>query len=301
MSSARFLFAAVLISSFVTPFLAGSINVAIPAISAEFQVTSTFLSWAVTSFLLGAACTLLPFGRLADIVGRKRLFRIGTVCVILTTVCTGLVPDAESLCVLRFLQGVSTSMIFSTGMALLVASCKPEERGKNIGYSTAAVYSGLTLGPFLGGIITQFFGWRMIFLLSGLLMILCWLLIRKVEEEWYGARNQPMDYYGSGLYCISSFLLLFGLSTCRTSAIAFDLIVLGLIPVPCSSGSSFPAHLHCFISHCSGTRSSQCPIWLLSSITAQPSLSVFCSLSTCNWYAGWMKSRPERFFCSSPS
>ena len=228
MSSARFLFAAVLISAFVTPFLASSINVAIPAMSGEFQVAPTFLSWAVTAFLLGSACMLLPFGRLADIVGRKRLFHTGTVCLILTTIGAGLVPNVGSLFLFRFLQGISTAMIFSTGTALLVASCKPEERGRTIGYSSAAVYSGLTFGPFLGGIITQYFGGRMIFLLVGLLMLTCWLFIRKVKDEWYGDRKCPMDYSGSALYCISSLLLLYGLSAYRTSSVASELIILGL-------------------------------------------------------------------------
>lgn len=140
MSSARFLFAAVLISAFVTPFLASSINVAIPAMSGEFQVAPTFLSWAVTAFLLGSACMLLPFGRLADIVGRKRLFHTGTVCLILTTIGAGLVPNVGSLFLFRFLQGISTAMIFSTGTALLVASCKPEE--------PPALFSGGTHIPF---------------------------------------------------------------------------------------------------------------------------------------------------------
>ena len=155
MEQRKYILIAVMISSFITPFLASSINVAIPAMAVDFQVEPTQLSWVVTAFLLGAACVLIPFGRLGDILGRRKLFRIGIVCVLLTTAGAGMAPDARILVLLRFLQGISIAMIFSTSAAVLVAAYPLSERGKVMGYTSAAVYSGLSLGPFLGGIITQ--------------------------------------------------------------------------------------------------------------------------------------------------
>ncbi len=214
------IFASVLLSSFITPFLASSINVAVPAMATEFLVEPTQLSWVVTAFLLGAACALLPFGRASDILGRKKLFRIGTLFVLLTTLGAGLAPNASLLILLRFLQGISIALIFSTSMAMLVSSHAPSERGKVIGYSTAAVYIGLSLGPFLGGIITLYLGWRMIFFLTASILFGSWYMAGKIEGEWYGERGASMDYGGSVLYFLGTLSVLGGLSILGTTPFA---------------------------------------------------------------------------------
>jgi MFS family permease len=64
----------------------------------------------------------------------------------------------------RFLQGIGSAMIFGTGIAIVTSVFPPSERGKALGINVAAVYTGLSLGPFLGGILTQNFGWRSVFL-----------------------------------------------------------------------------------------------------------------------------------------
>lgn len=85
------------------------------------------------------------------------------VCLLWMTIGAGLSASLEMLIIFSFLQGIASAMIFSTGMTLLVAVNKVTERGRAIGYSAAATYIGLLLGPFLGGIITHFWGWRSIF------------------------------------------------------------------------------------------------------------------------------------------
>jgi len=97
-------------------------------------------------------------------------------------------------------------------MAILVSSHKPEERGKVIGYSSAAVYIGLSLGPVIGGMITQYFGWRLIFFLTAAGLVLSFAAVSKVSDEWYGDKQEKLDYFGSLLYCAASSMVLYGLS-----------------------------------------------------------------------------------------
>ncbi len=212
MEQRKYILIAVMISSFITPFLASSINVAIPAMAVDFQVEPTQLSWVVTAFLLGAACVLIPFGRLGDILGRRKLFRIGIFCVLLTTAGAGMAPDARILVLLRFLQGISIAMIFSTSAAVLVAAYPLSERGKVMGYTSAAVYSGLSLGPFLGGIITQCLGWRMIFFLTAMVLLVNWFFSGKIKGEWYGEKGACLDQGGCILYMLGTLAVLGGLS-----------------------------------------------------------------------------------------
>jgi len=212
MTQSKWIFLAVLITSFIGPFMGSSINIAIPSMAKEFQLPVEQLSWVVTAYLLGSASALLPFGKLADIIGRKRLYRIGIVAIIITTIGSGLAPSMDVLVLFRLLQGVSLAMIFSTGMAILVSSHKPEERGKVIGYSSAAVYIGLSLGPVIGGMITQYFGWRLIFFLTAAGLVLSFAAVSKVSDEWYGDKQEKLDYFGSLLYCAASSMVLYGLS-----------------------------------------------------------------------------------------
>lgn len=229
MNQKKYIFLAVLISSFMCPFLSISINVAIPTMAAEFGSNATELGWAVTSFLLGSASVLLPCGRLSDILGRKKLFRMGVAAVAASSLLCGLSQNAEMLIASRFLQGLSIAMIFVTGMAMLVSANDPKERGRVIGYSIAATYSGLSLGPFLGGLITHYASWRLIFFISTAVLALSWWLCSKIEGEWHGNQKGGLDYRGSILYFISSLSIMYGLSVCVSEPIAPALIGTGIV------------------------------------------------------------------------
>lgn len=212
MTQNHWLFLSVLITSFVGPFMGSSINIAIPAMAAEFILPAEKLSWIVTAFLLGAVSLLLPVGKLADIAGRKRLYRIGLTAVMLTTLGCALAPSVEVLIICRLLQGMSLAMIFGTSLAMLVAAHRPGERGRVIGYSAAASYLGLSLGPVLGGLISHYLGWRPIFFFTAAGLLLSLAAMAKVRGEWYGAKGEKLDYTGSVIYCAASVMTVYGLS-----------------------------------------------------------------------------------------
>lgn len=79
---------------------------------------------------------------------------------------SGLAPSVRTLIASRVVQGVGGAMIFGTGVAILTSVFPPQERGRVLGLNVAAVYVGLSVGPFLGGVLTQQWGWRSIFFLN---------------------------------------------------------------------------------------------------------------------------------------
>ncbi|MFZ2398748.1 MAG: MFS transporter [Smithella sp.] len=201
------------LSSFLTPFMGSAVNVALPAIAKDLSMTALSLSWVATSFILAATMTLIPLGRLADIYGRRRFYIYGALIFTVASSFCILSPSQFFLIAARTVQGVGGAMIFSTGTAMLVSAYPLEERGKIIGINVAAVYIGLTIGPFVGGLLTEHFGWRFIFLFTAALgLIITLIATATIKEEWSGINGKHFDYAGSLLYAIALFSIIYGLS-----------------------------------------------------------------------------------------
>ncbi|HCA78315.1 MAG TPA: MFS transporter [Bacteroidetes bacterium] len=206
-------FAACTAASFLTPLMASSVNLALPAISREFSMDALSLSWVATSFLLAAAMFLVPFGRLADIYGRKRIFVYGMILFTLFSFLCGFALSGSMLIALRALQGLGAAMIFATSMAILTSAYPAAERGKVLGFNVAAVYTGLSIGPFVGGMLTQFLGWRSIFYANaGIGLLVCILVLWKLKSEWAESQGERFDITGSLIYTISLTFLMIGFS-----------------------------------------------------------------------------------------
>ena len=201
------------LSSFMTPFMGSSINVALPAIAEEFKMDAVLLSWIPTSYLLATAISLVPFGRLADIYGRKRIYTCGIFLFTLFSFLCTIAASASYLIFFRILQGVGSAMIFATGIAMLTSVFPPQQRGRVLGINVAAVYIGLSVGPFLGGFLTQHLTWRAVFLAHiPLGLIIIGLLLWKVKQEWAEARGESFDLAGSLIYAAAITGLVYGMS-----------------------------------------------------------------------------------------
>jgi EmrB/QacA subfamily drug resistance transporter len=200
-------------TSFLIPFMSSSINVALPSISKELMMDAILLSWVATSYLLAAAVFLVPFGRIADIYGRKRILTYGTVIFTISSFLSALSTSATMLISFRILQGMGSAMIFGTGVAILSSVFPVEERGKALGVNVAATYLGLSLGPFLGGLLTQHFSWRSIFLVNvplGLVVIS--FIFWKLKGEWAEAKGEKFDFIGSIIYGLAFVAIMYGFS-----------------------------------------------------------------------------------------
>jgi EmrB/QacA subfamily drug resistance transporter len=219
------------LSSFITPFMISSINIALPGIGKEFQTDAVLLSWVATAYLLAAAVSLVPFGKLADIYGRKKIYMVGMSLFTITSFLSAISISAPMLIVFRIFQGAGSAMVFATGIAILTSVYPPEERGKVLGIAVAAVYIGLSCGPFFGGFLTQHFSWRSIFLINipfGVIILL--LIFLKLKGEWTGAEGERFDLTGTIIYGTGIFAFMYGI-TLLPAILSIVLILTGLVGV----------------------------------------------------------------------
>ncbi len=200
-------------ASFLTPFMSSSINIALPSIGEEFLIDAILLGWITTSFILPAVIFLVPFGKISDIYGRKLIFIYGILIFTFFSFLCAISTSVLPLLLFRFFQGVGSAMIFSTGVAILTSVFSPGERGWALGINITIVYLGLSLGPVLGGVLTQNFGWRSIFIFIvpfGLLSF--YLVFCQLKGEWIEADGENLDVIGLLIYCISLLLIVYGLT-----------------------------------------------------------------------------------------
>jgi len=192
------------LSSFLTPFMASAMNVALSAVASEFSMSAVLLGWVGTSYLLAAAVFLVPIGKAADIAGRKKIFMWGALIYTLASLLCAIAPNAALLIAFRILQGIGSAFIFGTSMAILTSVFPIGERGRVLGITTAVTYLGLSLGPFLGGLLTEFWGWRSIFWVNVPLGLATLLLTRwKLKGEWAEAAGERFDWVGSIVYGVA--------------------------------------------------------------------------------------------------
>ena len=201
------------LSSFVTPFMGSSVNIALPSIQREFRIDAVLLSWVATSYILAAAVCLVPFGRLADIYGRKRIFLYGIVLFTFASLAAASSLSVPVLILFRVFQGIGSAMIFATGTAILISVYPPHERGRVLGINVAAVYLGLSLGPTLGGVLTHHLTWRSVFLANVPLgLIIICLVLWRLKGEWAEARGETFDLTGALIYGMAIIAVMYGIS-----------------------------------------------------------------------------------------
>ncbi|MDG5799772.1 MFS transporter [Marinilabiliaceae bacterium ANBcel2] len=217
------------VTSFLGTFLISSVNIALPQIEEVFDMDAVSLSWIITAFLLASAIFLLPVGRLADLTGLRRVYRTGVTIFTIFTILSAFSLSGWMLILFRFLKGIGASMVMSTGPAILVSSFPPTQRGRVLGISVSAVYIGLALGPFAGGLITQQLGWRWIFIISALLGLAALTLnVLYLREDKPFIYKSVIDIKSSLIYALALGSLVAG-SSFITSLFGQLAVVAGLV------------------------------------------------------------------------
>ncbi|MCQ2546726.1 MAG: MFS transporter [Clostridia bacterium] len=220
----------VLLTSFTMSLIGSALNLSIPAIGAEFEVTADTVGWMVTGFLLCIAAFSVPFGRLSDITCRKTVLVAGMIVFICTCAGAVLSVNFTMLLVFRILQAIGAAMVLSSNTPILISAYPPEKKGKALGLAIGSVYVGLSVGPVLGGVLNHQFGWRSIFISAGGLMIITLIeaIARLPHEDSEGKGKIKMDFCGSALFILFIITFMLGLSKIEMGAVPVVMAVIGL-------------------------------------------------------------------------
>ncbi|MBK5261693.1 MAG: MFS transporter, partial [Peptostreptococcaceae bacterium] len=218
-----------LITAFVTTFTASALNLSIPNMGHEFNVSARFIGWVITAYMLAISALSVPFGRFADLTNRKRILTIGILVFAIASLFSAFAWNIMILILLRVLQGIGGAMIFSTNTATLISAFPVNQRGKVLGYFVAATYIGLSAGPVVGGILNHYLGWRSIFLFTFLLSaIVSYIAIKRLPTSSVRVEGN-FDISGNVLYILSVIFIMYGLSTLSTGKYPLALIIVGIV------------------------------------------------------------------------
>jgi MFS family permease len=208
----RMVLVAASLASFLSPFLGSMVNVAIPAIGVAYVATAESLAMLSTAYLISSVMFMVPVARIADIVGRKKIFLVGILLLTLSSALAPHSPSIEFLIFCRILEGIGVAAITSNSIALLSAVYPPQRRGAVIGYAVSAVFLGLSAGPLLGGVLTQMLGWESIFYFVVILSMSTFAVIWfSISHDIRESEGEPYDYVGTFVYLLLIVSLVLGI------------------------------------------------------------------------------------------
>lgn len=224
--------ASVAAGTLVTVADIGEINVAMPTIADRFNSDLSTVQWLATGYLLATSVLLMPMGRLSDMIGRKRVYLWGLLIFALGAGLAGTAPNLPMLILFRILQGMGIGMVHGNSMAIMTSIFPPEERGKALGIHMTMVGIGLIIGPAIGGVLVDAFGWRSVFYINVPLGVLCALIPFVVLDEDRimqavpRARLGGFDWMGAFLSSTALVTLVMGLTNPLDWALGFTIAIL---------------------------------------------------------------------------
>ena len=226
----KYVLTMVWLNAFATAMILSASHVALPSIVEDLQLNVVVASWVPMLYLIASAMFVIIFGRLADMFGRKRIFLLGTLSFIITSILVAMAQNAPFLLTARFLQGISAAMLYATQIAIVSAVFPPKKRGHVIGLTVSAIYFGLTFGPVLGGVMVDLYGWRASYLIHiPLTCIVLWIGCCKVDAEWSASERGSFDIKGAILYSTAILLLCLGVASLpKLYGVIFLLLGLGV-------------------------------------------------------------------------
>ncbi|MBO9540465.1 MFS transporter [bacterium] len=154
------------ISTFMSALDGSVVNTILPVVSRTYQSPIAQVEWAVTIYLLVISALLLGFGRLGDLLGHKPIYLTGCTCFVIGSALCGASPSLHWLVLFRALQAIGAAMLFANSPAILTLSFPEHERGRALGLQATMTYLGLSVGPALGGWLTDQFSWRAVFYIN---------------------------------------------------------------------------------------------------------------------------------------
>lgn len=208
--SDQFIIWVIILTQFATPFMFSGVAITLPEMGRELHASAVALGLVESVYLGMSAALLLPIGRIADATDRATLFKIGLVGYSLCTLFISFLPSIELIIAFRAAQGAFGALLMATGMAIISQKIPPERLGKVIGLSVGAVYAGLSAGPLIAGWITAHYGWRAVYSLTFIpLMISTLLAVWALPSHWQPMKTR-LDWVGSVCIFLAMGLLIYG-------------------------------------------------------------------------------------------
>jgi drug resistance transporter, EmrB/QacA subfamily len=204
---------AVAIGTFMATLDSSIVNVALPTISHQLHSDLSTLEWVVTAYLLTISSLLPVFGRLADLLGRKKVYSLGFLIFTLGSALCGLAQNIWFLVATRVLQAVGASMLMSNSAAIITAIFPPKERGKALGLTGTVVALGSLTGPALGGLLIGLASWRSIFYINvpiGIFGYAAALLI--LPKDDLRKSSESFDFAGASAFTLGMIGVLLGIN-----------------------------------------------------------------------------------------
>lgn len=202
-------------SSFITTLDGSIVNIGLPAIAQTFHSgVGGAIEWVIIGYLVIIAAVLLTFGRLADMIGRRPIFLSGLGIFVLGSALCGMAPSLWLLILARLFQGLGGALIFAVNVAMITSAFYNRGRGLALGLNAVVVSLGVALGPTIGGVITQYLGWRWIFYVNVPICLLVFVVGYLVYREQRSARgeNGRFDPLGATLLAVGFAALTLGIS-----------------------------------------------------------------------------------------
>ncbi|HLI09101.1 MAG TPA: MFS transporter [Ktedonobacteraceae bacterium] len=205
--------AIVAIGIFMATLDSSIVNISLPAIAHGFGVGLTgAVEWVIIAYLVVIAAVLLTIGRLADMIGHKPIWASGLAVFTIGSALSGAAPSLGLLIAARALQGLGGALLMAISAAMLTRAFPPNERGRALGMNAVIVALGVSVGPTLGGIITQYWTWRWIFYVNVPIGIVGFLLTLRILTERPHLGKVRFDPWGALLLAIGLASITLGLS-----------------------------------------------------------------------------------------
>ncbi len=188
---------AVMVGTFIAPLDASIVNTILPSFTSIFQADISLVQWIPTVYLLVICCLILMFGRLGDIIGHKSIYLTGVGVFAATSIFCGLSQNIWMLIIFRAFQGIGGAMLMSVGPAIVTSAFPSHERGKAMGVFTTSIAIALAIGPTLGGMITEYASWRLVFFINIPICIFAVVFGLRTIPRSKTNKDQRLDWPGS--------------------------------------------------------------------------------------------------------
>lgn len=217
-------------TSFATAFSGSATNLAIPAMGTYFNMGAASVGWITTAYVIVIAAMAVPFGKIADSTSRRIMLAAGVGVFGVSSVVAIFMNSAVGILAARAVMGIGAAMIFASNMPIAINAFPGNERGKAIGIVTSGIYTGLAIGPALGGFLNNLFGWQAIFLFGAAIAFASMILtLVGVPDDRQKKTGTKFDLGGNIVYILMIMCLIYGLTALNSVRFGWAFLLCGVL------------------------------------------------------------------------